>query len=124
MIKEIKRVLIIDDDQGILEAISAILELEGYTVDATDKSQYLDKIPKDKIPDIILLDLLLSGKDGTVLVEQIKGKKGMKKIPIIMLSAHPQAKEAAERVGVTDFIAKPFDMEELLSMIDKHIKKP
>ena len=59
-----KRLLVVDDEQDILEFLKIILEEDGYTVDTTDKDDYQEKLNNDILPDLILLDMLLSGKDG------------------------------------------------------------
>lgn len=117
-----KKILIIDDDQGILEAVKAILEYGGFAVEITDNSEYLEGVSKEDLPSVVLLDLLLSGKDGKEIAKKIKSKDKTKNIPIIMLSAHSTAAEAAKEAGVEAFIPKPFDMNELLEVVNKFAK--
>ena len=59
-----KRLLVVDDEQDILEFLKIILEEDRYTIDTTDKDDYQEKLNNDILPDLILLDMLLSGKDG------------------------------------------------------------
>lgn len=117
------KVLIIDDDPGIQEAIKAILEFGGYEVLITDQSDYLFNLSKDNLPGVILLDLLLSGISGKEVARRIKNNSDTKSIPVIMLSAHPSASKAALDSGADDFLAKPFDMDVLLEKIKQHSKK-
>ncbi len=117
-----KKILIIDDDQGILEAIKAILEFSDYQVETSDYSEKLILKEKNSLPDLILLDLLLSGKDGKEIAKELKGNSYTSHIPIIMLSAYPTASEAAKLGGADDFLAKPYDMDELLKKIKNHLK--
>lgn len=117
-----KKILVIDDDQGILEALRAILEMADYFVDTTDDISYLDKIEEKGLPNIILVDLLLSGTDGTKVIKKLKCSKSTSEIPVIMLSAHPLAGDSARQSGADDFLAKPFDMDELLDKIQKNLK--
>lgn len=114
------KVFIIDDDESILEAVKLALEMEGHTTS-------IDKTGKDIVqkiincwPDVILLDILLSGKDGHEIARNLKNNEITKKFPIIMMSAHPNAKETAKKAGADDFIAKPFDIDDLLKIIKKH----
>ncbi len=115
-----KKVMIIDDDPGILEAIKAILESENYQVIASDKADQLMELEKKDLPDLILLDLLLSGKDGREIAKSLKSNGTTKNIPIIMLSAHPSAEDASKEGGADGFLAKPFDMDELLQLVKKY----
>lgn len=114
-----KKILIIDDDVSIQEALKAILDFGGYLVEATDDVELLLKKDKKDYPDLILLDLLLSGIDGREIAKQLKSDERFMHIPIIMLSAHPNASKSAEEGGVDAFIAKPFDMNELLDTVKK-----
>lgn len=117
-----KTVLIVDDNPHILEAIELILTNENYTVHSLVKADgIIEKVKKLK-PDVILLDLLLSGKNGQDITSQLKSLPNTKNIPVIIISAHPSAEKAAKQAGADAFVAKPFDIEDLLSVIQKYIK--
>jgi len=118
-----KVVLVIDDDQGILDAFTAVLEGEGYTVVARDNAEILKDLDKKKLPDLILLDVLLSGADGRNICRSLKSQKDTKKIPIIMISAHPGARESINKAGADDYLPKPFEVDVLLEMVKKHLVK-
>jgi len=117
-----KKILIVDDDPDILAFIQAMLEEAGYVVVTTDKSENLETISVDDLPDLFLLDMLLSGRDGRRIARQLKSQERTKHIPVIIFSAHPVAKEEAKAAGADDFIAKPFEMDELLAKIGKYLK--
>lgn len=117
-----KRVLIIDDDHAILEAMQLAIEDEGYEVTTTADGNNAVIKAKDFHPNIILLDLLLSGKDGTEIVTMLKKDTDTEDIPVILLSAHPTAAQTAKNCGATGFLAKPFDVDELLELVKKHAK--
>ena len=117
-----KKLLVVDDEQDILEFLKVILEDEGYSVVTTDKDDYLERLNNDTPPDLILLDLLLSGKDGREIVKHLKMQENTKHIPIIMFSAHPGAQETTRQAGADDFVAKPFEIDLLLSKIKQHLK--
>jgi DNA-binding response OmpR family regulator len=116
-----KKLLVIDDEQDILEFLKVILEDEGYFVDTTDKDDYLEKLRSDTLPDLILLDMLLSGKDGRDIVKDIKMQEKTKHIPVIMFSAHPHAREITRQAGADDFVAKPFEIDLLLNTIAQYL---
>lgn len=116
-----KKILVIDDDKGILEAVRAILEFDGFEVETTDRSEYIDHMEEPNLPQVILVDFLLSGKDGKNVIKQLKKDSIKSKIPVIMLSAHPEAERAATEAGADDFISKPFEMDDLLKKIKKYI---
>ena len=114
-----KRLLVVDDEQDILEFLKVILEEEGYTVDTTDKDEYLEKLNNDILPDLIML---LSGKDGREIVKYLKMLEKTKHIPIILFSAHPSAQGFAKQAGADDFVAKPFEIDLLLNKIAQYLK--
>ena len=116
-----KRILIIDDDPGILEAISIILEEEGYMVDTEEKSEVsFVKINRFK-PHLILLDILMSGGDGRIICRKIKNQKTTQHIPVILISAHPSAQANMIESGADGFLAKPFEVQDLLQMVSRTI---
>ena len=118
-----KRILVIDDNEDILEAIQDLLESEGYEVIINSKGDDTIEVTKTALPDLIILDLLLSGKDGGHICRDIKKDKKLEKIPVIMMSAHPNAKSLALDTGADDFIPKPFDSKSLFLIIDKHLSR-
>ncbi len=117
------KILIVDDDEGILDALSLILEEEGYDVEGTVKGQEVFTKVKKVQPHLILLDMLLSGNDGRHICKTLKTDNKTKTIPIIMISAHPNAKVSAFESGADDFLPKPFEREELLEKIEHFVKK-
>jgi DNA-binding response OmpR family regulator len=118
-----KNILVIEDDESILTAMKFTLEYEGYSVVITDKGEYVENLKhgKNKLPDLIILDVLLSGKDGRVICKELKSKKQTKHIPIIMMSAHPGAEKSVNEIGANNFLAKPFDIDVLLEMVKEYI---
>src|SRR3989344_9586773 len=117
----VKKILVLDDDQGILTALSFMLEELGIKYSTHSDISILKKI-SDKEIGLVLIDLLISGKDGGDLIKSLKSKKETKNIPIIMFSAHPNAKDISKKSGANDFLEKPFEMDELLNLIKKYFK--
>ncbi|HLH60523.1 MAG TPA: response regulator [Ktedonobacteraceae bacterium] len=116
-----KKILIVDDEPDILEFLQVILEEEGYNVLASQKAEYLEQLHNGGLPDLILLDVLLSGKDGREIVKYLKLQEETKHIPVIMFSAHPSAEQTAKEAGAEDFIAKPFEIDELLEKLARFL---
>jgi CheY-like chemotaxis protein len=115
------RVLVVDDDPDILDAIRFLLEDEGYVVTTTEKGEYAENLHDGNggLPDLIILDVLLSGTDGRTICRSLKSRPDTQQIPIIMISAHPDAEAAAYAVGADHFVAKPFDMFDLLELVQR-----
>lgn len=119
-------ILVVDDDIDILDAITMTLEMEGYTVKTSSKAEYAEGLIRSRgvLPHLIILDVLLSGKDGRVICKKLKSSRQTKDIPIIMFSAHPDADRSTKEVGADDFIAKPFEMNDLIHKISRYIDIP
>lgn len=115
-----KKVLVVDDDRDILEVIQIILEDQGYDVAITQDGNEVEQKIKDVNPDLILLDIWLAGIDGQDIAAKLKKQKSTKDIPIIMISAVNKSDKIAQNAGVEDFLSKPFDMDELISIVGKH----
>jgi DNA-binding response OmpR family regulator len=116
----LKKILIADDDPGILDAIGIMLEFEGYEVKCTPNSASLLTM-ESEFPDLLLLDIWMSGTDGRDVCKQLKQKASTKKIPIVMISASKDIEQSAMEAGADDFLAKPFEMDDLLEKIEKYI---
>lgn len=112
-------VLIADDDLAILDATKLILEYEGYHVTTASDGDTVRKI-YEELPDIILLDIWLSGADGTEIARFLKEQERTRHIPIILFSANRNIGELAQKTGVEDILVKPFDMADLLQKVHKH----
>jgi len=112
-------ILVVDDDVDILNALKFLLEDEGYDVQIADKGDYAESLAMGNqvLPDLIVLDVLLSGKDGRLICQKLKSQDETKHIPIVMMSAHPNAEHSVKKVGADAFIAKPFSIDNLLSLI-------
>ena len=113
------KILIIDDETAILNALQIFLEQEGYDVEAVDKyDDFLEKKGGD-LPDLVILDIILLDEDGREIAKKLKANDRTTHIPIIMISAHPNAEQTSLKAGANAFLPKPFDMEELLTTISK-----
>jgi DNA-binding response OmpR family regulator len=115
------RILVVDDDVDILESIETLLEIEGYNVFTTAKGDETLKLIYKNRPDLIILDLLLSGKDGAEICNEIRADEKIKDTPVVMISAHPTAKSQALKVGANEFIAKPFETKDFLEAIKRNL---
>ncbi len=118
-----KKILVVDDEPDILEFLQDLLEGEGYTVSITDKAEYVEKLEAGGLPDLILIDVLLSGNDGRKIVKHLKSQEATRHVPVIMFSAHPSAEETVKVAGADDFVAKPFELDEVLAKIAKQVSK-
>ena len=117
---KVKKILVVDDDPGILDAIGIMLEFEGYEVQSASNSAALLSM-ENGLPDLLLLDIWMSGTDGRDVCRYLKQKESTRKIPIVMISASKDIENSAREVGADDFLAKPFEMDSLLEKIGKYM---
>ena len=111
------RILIIDDEQELVAQIQQVLMAQQYTVDtALDGVEALDRIYVDPY-DLILLDIMLPGKDGFGVLRELRNEKIS--TPVLMLTARGSIEDKIKGLdlGADDYLAKPFSMEELLARI-------
>ncbi|MCC6793074.1 MAG: response regulator, partial [Thermomicrobiales bacterium] len=74
------------------------------------------------LPDLIVLDVLLSGRDGRAICRTLKSREETRHVPIVMISAHPDAERSVREVGADAFVAKPFSVDHLLDTISSLIE--
>lgn len=115
-----KRVLVVDDDHGILEALQILLEEAGYTVRTTPDGS---KVPLEITafsPDVILLDIWMSGQNGHDICKNLKSSAQTRNIPVVMISANRDMEKISKACGADDYVAKPFELDELLNKVEKY----
>jgi DNA-binding response OmpR family regulator len=115
----VKKVVIIEDDQVLINNISDKLRAEGYHVSmAMDGENGWEKIRQDK-PDLIVLDIMLPGLDGLSLCRMVRNENATMHIPIIMLTARGTEvdKIVGLESGADDYIVKPFGLGEFLARV-------
>lgn len=117
-----KTVVLVDDEPDILEALAILLADEGYTV-ISDNGKHVEKKVWQHKPDIILLDVLLSGVNGGDITKHIKQNPLSAHIPIILMSAHPNAEKITKDSGADAFMPKPFEVKEILEKITEVLNK-
>ena len=112
-------ILLIDDSPEITGVVSLILKNAGHDVTVSHTGEPLLILQKQELqPDIIILDVLLSGADGRELCRRIKNNALTKHIPVLMFSAYPQVADSVYQAGADAFLAKPFGRQSLLGAIE------
>jgi two-component system, OmpR family, KDP operon response regulator KdpE len=116
------RVLVVDDEEPIVRALSTNLRARGYVVDLASTGEQALRLAAERHPDAVILDLGLPGIDG---VEVVRGLRGWSSVPILILSARggEDDKVAALDAGADDYVAKPFGMGELLARLRAALRR-
>jgi two-component system response regulator AtoC len=117
------RVLVIDDDPGVRDYMEALVARQGYEVSAAADGEEALRNLETTQPDLITLDVVLPGMDGLQTLEKLKQR--LPDVPVVMLSGHGQARNIVEamRRGASDFLRKPFEVEELELAFQKALEK-
>ena len=118
-------IYIVEDDQGIRKLLSVALRSSGYDVKDFPSSEGLFEALKENSADLILLDVMLPGKDGIAILKELREDKGYSSIPVIMVTAKDSEydKVLGLESGADDYIAKPFSMLELLSRVKAVLRR-
>ena len=116
-----KRIIVVEDDPSITEVLAIILRTEGYRVDSFTNAGFINGLLQD-LPGLILLDLWLSGINGKDICLQLKNDERFGFIPVVIVSANRDIKMYAEEAGADDYLAKPFDISDLLSVAERFMK--
>lgn len=114
-----KRVLLIEDEPNIIEAISFILSRDGFTVHTHEDGETAIAKVKAAPPDMIILDVMLPGKSGFEILRELRADSANSTLPILMLTARGQEKdrEQAMRLGADHFMTKPFSNSEVRDQV-------
>jgi len=118
-----KSILVVDDSAAILDVVKIALEMADYEV-YTSLTGACFQHMEQHLPDLILLDILLSGENGGEICQRLKSDEQTRHIPVILLSAHAGLRETAERCGANDFLVKPFRLSALREIVKKYLSLP
>lgn len=120
-----KKILVVEDEPSILKAMAEVLALNGYQViSATDGEHGLVLASQAK-PDLILLDLILPGKNGFEVLKELKSSAELSSIPVVISSNLGDEEEVQQglKLGAADYLIKAdYDLNEVVKIVAKHLK--
>ena len=114
-----KRVLVIEDEQNIIEAISFFLSRDGWEVFTHCNGHDAMDVVARRAPDLLILDVMLPGKSGYEILRELRARSEWANLPVLILTARGQSKdrEMAAAAGASRFMAKPFSNAEILDAV-------
>lgn len=118
-------ILVVDDEPFIVKMVSSRLKSAGYSVrEAFDGQQCLDRV-KEKIPDLLLIDIMMPPPDGMAVTKNLKSSDEYRSIPIILLTARSGENEIDEAMacGADDYVIKPYEAEVLFEKVRFFLKE-
>jgi two-component system chemotaxis response regulator CheY len=122
--RRMPQILVVEDDDAIRGLVSEVLRDDGYDVrEASNGVEALDRLREER-PDLIVLDLMMPVMDGWAFVEECRRKPYCDGVPIVVTSASHDLPRTAERLstfGVRTCLAKPFDVDGLLALVERYV---
>lgn len=119
-----KKILVVDDEKDVLTVLEKRLTIAGYFVLKADNGADAISLAKSRRPDLILLDIVMPNMDGGQVANMLKEDPQTKDIPIIFVTCLVRKEEAGDKellVAGNYFIAKPYDPDELIREVKRHI---
>ena len=117
-----KKILVIDDDADVRSLAKIRLEASDFEVIlASNGEEGFQKLETEK-PNLVIVDIMMPKMDGYTLVQEIKARSSIRDVPIIILTSRVGMKDLFEIEGVSDYITKPYDVNDLLRTIRKHVR--
>jgi DNA-binding response OmpR family regulator len=114
-----KRILVVDDEAAILRIVRTSLRVFGYDVVTSESGEEALKLIESEKPDIMLLDVLMPGKNGFETLKELRAKSDL---PVIVFSARSSSRDEALRLGANEFVSKPFTPEEMVRRIQSVLR--
>jgi DNA-binding response OmpR family regulator len=111
------KVMIVEDDKGIQEAMELMLSMNDCDVTTSEDGRELLKMSELELPEVILLDIWMPIIDGRELCKALKTNQATKDIPVIFVSASRDLAKIAKDAGADGYLEKPFEMQELLDKV-------
>lgn len=113
-----KKIYVADDDGNILELMNMILKAKGFDVITSSDGKSLNTL--GYLPDLVFLDIGMSGSDGSEICREFKSCNGNASTPVVLVSANANLKEIAMSCGADDILPKPFDIKSVVELAQKY----
>ena len=117
-----KKILMIDDEPDFTKMLKARLEASGFAVVTAPDGEIGLIMCAQEIPDLIILDITMPNKDGYMFICELKQMEGLKKIPVIVLTAREGMKDLFLWEGAVDYFVKPVDTKQFLAKISELLR--
>lgn len=120
-----KKILIVDDEQDIVESLKFVLETADYTCYCAYNGEDGLRLAKEIIPDLIILDVMMPKINGYKISRLLKYDNKYKNIPILMVTARSQEEDKliGEETGADEYITKPFELDAVVEKVNQYLKQ-
>ncbi len=118
-----KKILIVDDEQDIVESLQFVLETAGYDCHCAYDGEEGLNLAREVLPDLIILDVMMPKINGFKICRLLKYDNKYKNIPILMLTARSQEEDKliGEETGADEYITKPFEIDEIVRKVEGYL---
>lgn len=118
-----KKILIVDDEQDIVESLKFVLETANFTCYCAYNGEDGLRLAKEIVPDLIILDVMMPKINGYKISRLLKYDTKYKNIPILMVTARSQEEDKliGEETGADEYITKPFDLDEIVKKVEQYL---
>lgn len=122
--EDMKKILIVDDEQDIVESLKFVLETADFTCYCAYNGEDGLRLAKEIVPDLIILDVMMPKINGYKISRLLKYDAKYKNIPILMVTARSQEEDKliGEETGADEYITKPFELDEVVKTVEKYLK--
>ena len=118
-----KIVLVVEDDPDIREVLEEMLDAGGHRVlTASNGREALEVLDRVGSPCLVLLDLMMPVMSGFAFLEELQRRPDHERVSVLLISANAQVESAARGTGVVGFVKKPFDLDDVLALVDDHAR--
>ncbi len=119
-----KKILIVDDEQDIVESLKFVLETADFACYCAYNGEDGLRLAKEIVPDLIILDVMMPKINGYKISRLLKYDAKYKNIPILMVTARSQDEDKliGEETGADEYITKPFELDEVVKIVEKYLK--
>jgi CheY-like chemotaxis protein len=118
-----RSILVVDDDPDVRDAITSVLGDEGYQVTSAGSGrEALEQLRRQTRPSLILLDMVMPDMDGWRFRMELKKLPELAGIPVVILSAHGNVRDAALALGASDYLRKPLQVDSLLEIAERYCR--
>jgi len=122
--EDMKKILIVDDEQDIVESLKFVLETADFTCYCAYNGEDGLRLAKEIVPDLIILDVMMPKINGYKISRLLKYDAKYKNIPILMVTARSQEEDKliGEETGADEYITKPFELDEVVKKVEQYLK--
>jgi len=117
-----RHILLVDDNDDLAKNLKLVLEMEGYVVHVATSGVEALRLADADVPALIIADVIMAGGDGFALLKGIRDSHLCADVPFVFVSARTDEAHRGLELGANDYLTKPFAIEDLLAIVNRHLR--